>query len=101
MSVNAAKKFEKKNYSSETWFRYVKDRRPLLIVYLLDIDSEEQQKQAEEFRKALNGIPSLGLPWACRAMMRQHCSVQQNIRQIKSTTGLNGMTLMWEMKNNG
>lgn len=53
-------KFEKKNYSSETWFRYVKDRRPLLIVYLLDIDSEEQQKQAEEFRKALNGIPVVG-----------------------------------------
>ena len=53
-------KFEKKNYSSETWFRYVKDRRPLLIIYLLDIDSEEQQKQAEEFREALNGTPVVG-----------------------------------------
>lgn len=53
-------KFEKKNYSSETWFRYVKDRRPLLIIYLLDIDSEEQQKQAEEFREALSGTPVVG-----------------------------------------
>ena len=53
-------KFQKKNYSSETWFRYVKDRRPLLIIYLLDIDSEEQQKQAEEFREALNGTPVVG-----------------------------------------
>ena len=38
----------------------MKDRRPLLIIYLLDIDSEEQQKQAEEFREALSGTPVVG-----------------------------------------
>lgn len=53
-------KFEKKNYSSETWFRYVKDRHPLLIVYLIDIESEDQQKQAAEFKADLGGTPAVG-----------------------------------------
>lgn len=53
-------KFDKTNYSSETWFRYVEDRRPLLIIYLIDISSEEQQKQASEFKTELCGIPVVG-----------------------------------------
>lgn len=53
-----------KTYPSDTWFKYVKDRRPILLVYLIDvgIDSDEsnQQKQINQFREELNGIPAVG-----------------------------------------
>lgn len=55
----------KKTYPSDTWFRYVEDRRPVLLVYLIDIgvteDESNQQKQIDEFRYSMNGIPALGL----------------------------------------
>ena len=54
-----------KTYPSDTWFKYVEDRRPILLVYLMDInvseDESNQKKQVDEFRKAMNGIPALGL----------------------------------------
>lgn len=59
-----------KTYPSDTWFRYVEDRRPILLVYFIDvgIDSDEsnQRKQIDEFKHLMNGIPAtgfaLGLP---------------------------------------
>ena len=54
-----------KVYPSDTWFKYVKDRKPLLIVYLVDVNVENtennQRKTADAFIKAMNGIPVLGL----------------------------------------
>lgn len=54
-----------KTYPSDTWFKYVEDRRPIILVYLMDInvseDDSNQKKQVDEFRKAMNGIPALGL----------------------------------------
>ena len=54
-----------KTYPSDTWFKYVEDRRPIILVYLMDInvseDESNQKKQVDEFRKAMNGIPALGL----------------------------------------
>lgn len=55
----------KKTYPSDTWFRYVEDRRPVLFIYLIDIsvtdDESNQRKQIDEFRNSMNGIPALGL----------------------------------------
>lgn len=54
-----------KTYPSETWFRYVKDRNPILLIYLIDVDVDEeesnQKKQVDIFKHEMNGIPALGL----------------------------------------
>lgn len=56
---------EGKTYPSETWFRYVKERNPLLLIYLIDVDVDEeennQKKQVNAFKNDMNGIPALGL----------------------------------------
>lgn len=55
-----------KSYASNTWFRFVTERKPLLMIYLVDVDSKEQENQAREFRKEMNGVPvvclAMGLP---------------------------------------
>lgn len=61
---------EGKTYPSLTWFKYVEKRRPLLLVYLIDIDVDKeeptQKAQVERFKAEMNGIPvvgfALGLP---------------------------------------
>lgn len=53
-------KFTKDNYSSETWFRFVRDRKPLLIIYLIDVGSEDQTIQMNEFKTQLAGTPVVG-----------------------------------------
>ena len=61
-------KFSKDSFSSETWFRFVKDRKPLLIVYFIDAscDDGQQQKQFDELKEKLGNTPvvgfALGLP---------------------------------------
>ena len=62
-------KFTKDNFSSETWFRFVKDRKPLLIIYLIDVNGDEderQKKQFDELKEKLGKVPvvgfALGLP---------------------------------------
>ena len=53
-----------KTYPSDTWFKFVKDRKPILLIYFIDvgIDEEEknQEKQIIKFKKELNGIPAVG-----------------------------------------
>lgn len=53
-----------KSYPSNTWFRFVKDRRPILIVYFIDVnvDPEEnnQKKQIEQFHEDMGDIPAVG-----------------------------------------
>lgn len=55
---------KKNTYPSDTWFRYVTKRRPILLVYLIDIrvaDDEKNQKLTiEKFRNQMNGIPVTG-----------------------------------------
>lgn len=56
-------KFDKKNYSSETWFKYIKDRKPLLIVYFLDVEGDSddiQKKQFDELKQKLGEVPVVG-----------------------------------------
>ena len=70
--ITRNEKFTKDNYSSETWFRFVKDRKPLLIIYFIEADGETvdgktvQEKQFNELKEKLEGIPvvgfALGLP---------------------------------------
>ena len=53
-----------KTYPSNTWFKYIEKRRPILLIYLIDIIIEEddrtQEKQIDKFMLDMNGIPSVG-----------------------------------------
>lgn len=54
---------EGKGVASDTWFKYLtyKDRKPLLLVYCIDVIAyDNQQKQQEEFKAKLNGMPAVG-----------------------------------------
>lgn len=65
LEKNGVEFTKEKTYPSDTWFRYVEKRRPLVLIYLMDInvadDESNQRKQVNEFRAAMNGIPALGL----------------------------------------
>lgn len=56
---------DEKTYPSRTWFTYVKRRRPIILVYMIDVDVDpeeiNQKKQVDEFRTAMDGIPAIGL----------------------------------------
>lgn len=63
---NARKENEKHNegkgVNSKTWFEYVEDRKPLMIVYLVDVDTKDNQKEPRDlFRKEMGGAPVVGL----------------------------------------
>lgn len=53
-----------KTYPSRTWFAYVKKRRPLLIVYLIDVncsaDDTTQKTKIDKFRASMGGKPAVG-----------------------------------------
>ena len=51
------------SYASDIWFKYVKNRRPVLIVYFVDVNTsdENQKKQATQFRIEMEGNPVVGL----------------------------------------
>lgn len=52
-----------KNFPSNTWFKYVKDRKPTLFVYFIDVEGENQ---IDLLRDELGEVPvtgfALGLP---------------------------------------
>lgn len=53
-----------KSYPSNTWFKFVEDRKPLLIVYFIDVGVQEgetnQQRQIELFHKSMGDTPAVG-----------------------------------------
>ena len=53
------------SYPVSTWFRYIKERKPLLIIYLITVEgngeNENQKATFDKFRKEMNGIPCVGL----------------------------------------
>ncbi len=53
-----------KSYPSDTWFKFIEKRKPLLLVYFIDVgiseNEENQKKQIVEFKDAMNGIPAVG-----------------------------------------
>lgn len=61
---------EKRNYPSDTWFKYVHDRKPLLMVYFIhveyDPEDSQQHNQIDELHQSLGNCPvtgfMLGLP---------------------------------------
>lgn len=61
---------EDATYPSDTWFKFVSDRKPILLIYLIQIDinkdDETQKKQIEKFNLDMGDIPvsgfALGLP---------------------------------------
>ena len=54
-------------YPSETWFRFVVDRKPLLLIYLIDVGvaEENQKKQEAEFKAAMGNTPAVGRVLGC------------------------------------
>jgi hypothetical protein len=52
-----------KSYTSDTWFKHVYDRKPIIIIYLIDVDTDtdNQRAQADQFKYAMNDIPVVGL----------------------------------------
>lgn len=68
---------EDKAYASNTWFKFIDNRKPLLILYFVDVNSKEQNVQAEQFRKEMDGKPvvcfAMGLP-----MNEQATSIGKN-----------------------
>lgn len=54
---------ERREYPSDTWFRFVEDRKPLLLIYLIDVGvaDETQKKQEAEFRDAMGNASAVGL----------------------------------------
>lgn len=56
---------KERTYPSLTWFSYVEKRRPIIMIYLIDVnvepDEENQKKQVDEFRKEMKGIPAVGV----------------------------------------
>ena len=53
---------EGKGVRSETWFKYVEDRKPLMIVYLVDVDTKDNQKEPRDaFKRAVGNTPVVGI----------------------------------------
>ena len=53
---------EGSTYPGITWFKFVKYRKPILIVYLVDVKGQENQRKAfERLDKEMDGLPSVGL----------------------------------------
>ena len=52
---------EGSTYPGETWFKYVKNRKPLLIVYLIDVFGEEGNEAViNKMKDSMNNVPSVG-----------------------------------------
>lgn len=53
--------YEKTSFSSDTWFKYIPDRKPLLCIYLIDVEGDKNQgKEFEDFSTALGDNPVVG-----------------------------------------
>ena len=52
---------DNRTYPSRTWFAYVEKRRPLLLVYMMDVFTDSDQKnRMDEFRAQMAGKPVVG-----------------------------------------
>ena len=52
---------DNRTYPSRTWFAYVEKRRPLLLVYMMDVFTDSDQKnRMDEFRAQMAGTPVVG-----------------------------------------
>lgn len=53
-----------KTYPSDTWFKFIKDRKPLLMIYFVDVvvddDEPNQEKQINGFRQKMGQTPAVG-----------------------------------------
>jgi hypothetical protein len=51
-------KYDKDYFSTDTWFKYVKDRRPLLMIYPIDLVVDPtQEKQITALKADLGDVP--------------------------------------------
>lgn len=62
---NNGEEFDRsRSFPSDTWFRFVKDRKPVILIYLIEIgvdpDDSTQKKQIDEFRSKMGDVPAVG-----------------------------------------
>ena len=56
---------EGREYPADTWFKYVKDRKPVLMVYFIDVDSDNQSESIRHYKAQMTDpdgfeVPSVG-----------------------------------------
>lgn len=52
---------DNRTYPSKTWFAYVEKRRPLLLIYMMDVFADnDQKKRMDEFRVQMEEMPVVG-----------------------------------------
>lgn len=78
------------NYPSNTWFKFIKNRNPLLIVYLIDVEFENNNTSGETYLAEMGVYPSpafaIGLPQnddAVATKVKYKVSVEYNYFDIK------------------
>ena len=51
------------SYTSDTWFKYVKDRKPALFLYFLKLGTNNNQQKSQElkFEQEMGGVPVVGI----------------------------------------
>ena len=82
--INKKKDFsETSTYPGITWFKYIKDRKPLLIIYFVDIEGQENQIPVfDKLKQSMKGLPSVGLaigfPASDRASVFQFSTYRAN-----------------------
>lgn len=64
---NPGKRFTSdKVYPSDTWFKFISDRKPLLIIYFVDVNSEVASDSMQNLRQELGKTPvsafAIGMP---------------------------------------
>ena len=53
---------ETSTYPGITWFKYIKDRKPLLIIYFVDLEGQDIQIPVfDRLKQSMKGLPSVGL----------------------------------------
>ncbi len=62
---------DEKTFPSNTWFKYVADRKPILLIYFIDVDTNtnmdnndengSQKGQAQSFKGSMGQVPAVAL----------------------------------------
>ena len=55
-----------REYPADTWFKYIKDRKPIVLVYFIDVDSDNNSEAMRKYKAQMTDadgfeVPSVGL----------------------------------------
>lgn len=52
---------DSQTYPSDTWFRYIPDRKPLLLIYFIDATDKNKSERMMKFNEDMGDVPATGL----------------------------------------